>query len=164
MIRLISLYRKTLLLLCTTVLMALVLNVGLQISARWLSFKVPTWTEELGSFLIKWIVAFACGLQFLDKDPIGIDMLFVKMGAKVQKVLRFGSILIACAFAVLMTYSSIELIKKGMRMRTPIMDLQYAYVYLSIFLTGLLILASVLFRQYKLYADRKLSSVAGGIV
>ena len=148
MMQFIKIYRTTLVAICSILLMVLVFNVGLQVVSRWSTIKVPMWTEELGGFLIKWIVAFACGLQFLDKDPIGIDFFLHKMKPVPRAVMLGFNVVIACSFAIVLSYASINLIQRGARMRTPIMDLQYTYIYASIFVTGTLTLVSVLLRQY----------------
>jgi len=148
MMKFIKIYRTTLVAVCSILLMVLVLNVGLQVVSRWSSIKVPMWTEELGGFLIKWIVAFACGLQFLDKDPIGIDFFLQKMKPVPRAIMLGFNVVIASSFAIVLSYASVNLIQRGARMRTPIMDLQYTYIYASIFVTGTLTLVSVLLRQY----------------
>ncbi len=144
--RFIRVYRTVLIAVSSLLLVLLTLNVGLQVLSRYFAVKVPTWTVEMGSYLLIWIIAAANGILFLDKAPISIDALLHNVSEKIRRFILILHTVIACFFSTALVISSLKLIKLGSRMRTPIMRLQYSYIYSSLTVMGVLIITSVLLR------------------
>jgi TRAP-type C4-dicarboxylate transport system permease small subunit len=134
-----KIYRNILKYLSIALLFILFSNVILQIFARAFLATVPTWTEEVGKYSIVWLTALGAGLFFIERDPIGIDSLFKRFSNRWQKIVTLLILALSSIFSLALVYGSLDLVKRGMSIRTPVLNLQFSYIYSGLTVTGLVI-------------------------
>ncbi|WP_085506144.1 TRAP transporter small permease [Thalassobacillus devorans] len=136
-------YKIILEFLATSFLLLLFGNVILQIFARTFLPKVPSWTTEVGSYLLVWIIAFGAGLLILDREPIGLRMVIDRLHGKAKKTLKIIIFVLSAWFSITLAYGSLALVKRGSTIYTPALNLPMSYIYSALTVIGILIFFSM---------------------
>ena len=143
----IRIYGNVLKWLASVILGVIFLNVILQIFSRTFLVSVPSWTEEVGSYLLIWLVAIAAGILFLDRKPIGIDFIFENLSKRGQNFITALNILLSISFLILLIIGSFQLAEKSLEVRSPALNLPFSYIFISLAIAGILMIISIILRQ-----------------
>ncbi len=109
-------------------------SVLLQIYSRFFLDKTPPWTEEASRIFFIYTIAFAAGLAFKNDYYVYLDILFVRMSAKVKRKLLLGINVLTMAMFLIMAVYSVQLIYLGLREKSPTLEIPMAVSFVSMFL------------------------------
>lgn len=108
--------------------------------------SVPPWTEEVGSFLLVWLVAIGSGILFLDRNPIAIDFIFEKLPKVPKIIVLVLNIILSIWFLVMLVVGSLQLTEKSGNVHSPALNLSFSYVFSSLVVAGILMTVSIVLR------------------
>lgn len=92
---------------CVTGMIGVVI---LQVYARALLPQVPPWTEEVSRMLFIYTVGFAAGPAIREKAYVNVDVLLLKLSARMRTKLEMAMDIVLLAFAVVFAYESYKLL------------------------------------------------------
>lgn len=121
---------------------AMVINVLLQVTARFLGIAVP-FTEELAGYLLVWVGVLGAAYATGQKLHLAIDLLPRSLDEKKQKRLNIIVNFIVIIFAFFtMVVGGINLvyITLSLKQFSPVMEIPKGIIYMVIPLSGLLII------------------------
>jgi TRAP-type C4-dicarboxylate transport system permease small subunit len=99
------------------------------------------WSEELARFLYVCIVFLGTALLARDDEHIRVAVITDRVGKRTAAVLRFLTILLTIPFIGVMTWGAWMNTRLNWKTYAPTLDwLSIGYIYLMIFLTGILML------------------------
>lgn len=112
---------KTLRVIDTMILIAIVLLVTVQVFFRFILQSPLGWTEQIARLLFLWGIMLGIPVVFYEKNDLVFDVLLHKFSPRVQRILGCAFALIGMAFSVFYLLASMNLcIKTGNRMTTGI--------------------------------------------
>jgi TRAP-type transport system small permease protein len=141
----IQLYRQSLIATGILLVTALFLNVILQVFSRSFLVSVPPWTEEVGSFLLVWLVAIGSGVLFLERKPIAIDFIYEKLPKIPKFVVLVLNVVLSIWFLIMLVIGSLQLTEKSGDVHSPALNLPFSYVFSSLIVAGILMAISIIF-------------------
>ncbi|WP_416911525.1 TRAP transporter small permease [Paracoccus sp. (in: a-proteobacteria)] len=138
--------------LCALLLLVLAVLVLYQSSSRYLTF-LPSllWTEEIARGLLVWVVMLGAGWAAFEGTHFRLAVLENRLGRLYDCIGLLGT-LIAGGYLV---WSAIPFSQRGMTRVSQVSGLPAVWVYLALFVGGVLILLGAAFRIYLLAATRK---------
>ncbi|MBT9774938.1 TRAP transporter small permease subunit [Clostridium sp. MCC353] len=110
---------------------ALVLDILLQIAARYLPIRV-TWTDEIGRLLFVWFAMLSTAMAYAKNQHLCIDYIYLKFNKKVQKLLDYFSIILVLATSSVLFYTGIQVMKIVAAQKSPILKISMSYFYASV--------------------------------
>lgn len=114
-----------------------------------------TFAEELIRFLEIWLVMLGASLCVVDDTHPTVTIFFQLFPEKVRKVVKYLVYILLMAVGVVIIVSGILLIMKNYRQTTPTLRISYAWVYVAIPVSGLLIDIQSLGILTKMLKNRK---------
>jgi TRAP-type C4-dicarboxylate transport system permease small subunit len=117
--------------------LGLIGSVLLQVFARWLLPRVPSWTEESSRMFLIWLVGFGGGLACRNRGYVNVDLLINILPPRLSRFLvRLGDLVIAL-FMILFTWLAwLQTIRMGRRQTSPALDLPMQYVFFALCFLG----------------------------
>jgi TRAP-type C4-dicarboxylate transport system permease small subunit len=113
--------------------------------------SVPSWTEEVGSLFLIWLVASAAGILFLERKPIGIDFIFDRCSKRIQKLIIGLNVTLSIGFLIMLGTGSYLLAEKSVNVRSPALNLSFSYTFSSLAIASIIIILSILLRLLSSY-------------
>jgi TRAP-type C4-dicarboxylate transport system permease small subunit len=114
----------------TSLMLAIFLNIWLQIFSRVTPGKAVFWTVEMGEMLLAAMIWMGIGLAVITNTHVRFDMLLVKLPHKTKKIFFvIGNILFA-VFLIILAYYAVKLLSFYLRSnsRTPALRWNKAYI------------------------------------
>jgi TRAP-type C4-dicarboxylate transport system permease small subunit len=112
-----------------------------QIVIRFLPGEVTVWSEEVARFLFVWIVFLGAATLVRDGEHIRIAIITDRLGPISGRIVRVISALLIIPFVVFMTWGAYKNMIKQWGTFAPTVDwLRLGYVYLSLVLSGIIML------------------------
>ncbi|MFC7319317.1 TRAP transporter small permease [Halobacillus campisalis] len=99
----------------------------LQVFFRFVLDSPLTWTDELGRFLLVWVVFLGVGVVSLDDRHLAVNMLQEYMPPIVQLITSFIIRAVIIVFLVIVIYSSQEVIAAAHSNTTGALDIPYSW-------------------------------------
>lgn len=118
---------------------ALISVVSLQVFARFLLPKTPSWTEEASRFLFIYSVAFSAPLAIKRGEYVKVDIVVNKLPKKIAKRLDGVIYGILSIFFLLVTYHGCRYATLGTTQTSPAMELPMIIPYSSIAFSAIFI-------------------------
>jgi len=115
-----------------------VLGVLVQITGRWWFNKVPPWTEEYARYSMVWIGMIGSALLVRTNSHLGVDIFLLMMKKDMKKFAQYLGIVLTAIVGVILTYYGTFLTIKNMDQISPGLNMPFAYVYLSLPVSGIL--------------------------
>jgi len=124
-----SLYRM----LGVILMIAMFITVSLQVISRnFLPLPLP-WTEELGSFLLIWLVAVGSGIYWKQGGyRAAVDFIIKKLNPRLEKAINALFAGISLWFLIMLAYTSIEMVMKNINVRTTVLEIPMSLIYLAV--------------------------------
>ena len=122
----------------------MVVDVVLQILFRYVIGRSLFWTEELGRYILIWIIFLGASIAMREKKHIGIDYLVSKLKSPVNEIiLKFGSLLIFFCAVVFIVYG-IRISLIAMMQNTAALNIPIGYIYMAIPVSGILLILDLI--------------------
>ena len=109
----------------------LVLDVVLQIAARYLPFEV-SWTDEIARLLFVWFSMLSMALTYAKNQHLCIDYLYLKCNIKSQIVFDYISIILVLITSLIFTYTGIQVVGVISRQKSSILHMSMSYFYAAV--------------------------------
>jgi len=117
--------------------LGLIASTVIQIYARFYMDSAPSWTEESARFFFIYAMAFGAGLAMKDGFYVHFDVLFNKLGKKLQRRISYGtSVLTIVLFTILLVYG-VHFVIQGLPERSPSLEVPMSIAFGSMVLMGL---------------------------
>ena len=118
----------------TLIMIALFINVMLQIFSRIMPVRVVPWTVEMGEHLLVGVIWMGLGLAVLNNSHVRFDMLLSKMPPKAKKVFYIIGNIVFAVFLGIIAYHTISMLQFHLRVdnRTPMLRWNRAHVRASV--------------------------------
>jgi TRAP-type C4-dicarboxylate transport system permease small subunit len=125
-----------------------------QVVARTILGVSSVWSEELARFLYVCIVFLGAALLARDDEHIRVAVITDRVGKRAAALLRFLTVLLTIPFIAVMTLGSWTNTRLNWKTYAPTLDwLSIGYIYLMIFLTGILMLGYLVANLLRLARD-----------
>jgi len=118
----------------------MIISAFLQVFSRFVLGKAFSWTDELCRYCLVWLVFIGAGVGVYHNKHICIDVLYNKFPMSIKKALDVINIILSMTMASVMVVKGIYLVQNGMTQRSPSLQIPFGFLYLSIPISGLLIL------------------------
>lgn len=131
-------------------LITLIGLVSLQVFARFLLPRAPSWTEELARFTMLFLVSFGAGLAFYKDMFISVDIVLSKRNSNTWYYFLLKMlvhIIIAFTMIVLLLYS-VPMIKVGIRQTSAVLFIPMCIVFSSMMIMPFTIVTAQLYQLY----------------
>jgi len=133
--------KRTLEIIIGLILFVMFLITAFQVFARTVLQVSSVWSEELARLTYVWMVFLGAALLIKDDGLIRVTVLTDRLGKRAATVLQFLTNLATVPFVVVMTWGAWMNTRLNWNTFAPTIDwLRMGYVYLVIFLSGLLML------------------------
>jgi TRAP-type C4-dicarboxylate transport system permease small subunit len=96
-----------------------------------LSFSL-TWIEEVVRFLMAWIVFLGISVVLYERGHMGMQALLFKFNPKVQKILGMIFDILVILFLFIVFVEGCKLSLVGWEQTSPVAEVRYFWVYLSL--------------------------------
>lgn len=116
-------------------LAALFLAVLWGVMTRYITEKPAVWTTELSGILFTWTVFLGSTTAFREGQHIQINLLVECLPTIASKAVELISRLLVSVFLVFVAYLSYKMMMKGMTRLSPVLNIPFFWVYLSVFLS-----------------------------
>lgn len=116
-------------------LVALFLAVLWGVMTRYITEKPAVWTTELSGILFTWTVFLGSTTAFREGQHIQINLLVECLPTIASKAVELISRLLVSVFLVFVAYLSYKMMMKGMTRLSPVLNIPFFWVYLSVFLS-----------------------------
>ena len=118
----------------TLIMIAIFINVMLQIFSRIMPVRVVPWTVEMGEILLAAVIWMGLGLAVLNNTHVRFDMLLAKLPYKTKKILYVIGNLVFAVFMCILAYHTITLLQFHIRLnnRTPMLGWNRAYIRMPV--------------------------------
>jgi TRAP-type C4-dicarboxylate transport system permease small subunit len=121
-----------------------------QIVARFLPGESTVWSEEVARFVFVWIVFLGAGTLMRDEEHIRIGVLTDRLGRISGRVFRILSAILVIPFLLVLTWGGYLNMIQQWNTFAPTVDwLRLGYVYLSLVISGVLMLFYLLRSLYR---------------
>jgi len=146
---------------CVVCFFALTVTLLLMILSRnvpFINFDVM-WTDEIGRYLLVYLVFLGSGLAMIDGKHIRVDFLLDKMSPKVRKTVELFNDLITIAFCAIMVGGGYILVKGTMTQAVATLR-KYFYMPMAwwnsaVMVGGAIMLVAVCVNIYNLFHNKK---------
>lgn len=142
--RLDKLIMKVLYYTCGFLMFVMAFIIAAQVISRYLIESPLTWSEELGRYTFVWMSFLGMAAAVKHGSHVALDILVKKLTGVSQKVLVQINNFLVLFFGGCLTYSGFNLVKLGMRQKSPTLKLPMQYVYIIIPIAGIVLLYFVL--------------------
>lgn len=136
---------------------ALVCVVGLQVFARFLLPRAPSWTEELARFFMLYLVALSAGYAYYEKYYVNIDLIL--HSKKLPKAVYYIQMTLVCSIVVismiLIAIYSIPMMKLGTRQTSSVLFIPMIFIFAVMAIIPLNILIAQALQLYGYIMKRK---------
>ncbi len=109
----------------------LVLDVLLQIAARYLPFNV-SWTDEIARLLFVWFALLSMALTYAKNQHLFIDFIYLKCRPKIQKLFDYISLFLVLITSLIFTFTGIAVVKIVSTQKSSILQLSMGYFYAAV--------------------------------
>ena len=143
---------KTLTVMCATSLIGLVFIVLLGIASNQMKLQI-TWTEEAANILLTWTVMLGAALAYLEHAHLGVDVLTSNFTPQAHRVVKIFTTIVVIVFSAwIMIHGGWQLFQNGLasNQKLPSLGIRKAWFYLSLPVSGGLILAFAMDNLYRL--------------
>jgi TRAP-type C4-dicarboxylate transport system permease small subunit len=142
--------KRTLEYLISILLLLMFLITFYQVVAR-VVLEVPSvWTEELARFTYVWMVFLGAALLVRDDGLIRVTVLTDRMAKRPAAILKLATDLAALPFIAIMTWGAWTNTRQNWNTYAPTIDwLSIGYVYLVIWISGVLMLGYLAINLYR---------------
>ncbi|PKR78205.1 hypothetical protein CEY16_00135 [Halalkalibacillus sediminis] len=113
--------------LTSALLFAIVFVTILQVVFRFVFDSPLTWTDEIGRFLLIWVVFLGVGVVSFDDKHLAVNMLQENMSPKVHLITTQIMRLIIIVFLVIVIYTSIDVVRVAHLNSTGALDIPYSF-------------------------------------
>lgn len=120
---------KTMRVLVTLILMAIVIIVTLQVFFRYVLAMPIGWSEQICRLLFLWGIMLGIPVTFYEKSELVFDILLMKFPSKLQFVLNVCYAVLGIAFCVFYFVASMELVTFTGARLTPGVVMPYNVLY-----------------------------------
>ena len=146
----------------TLLMIAVFINVMLQIFSRIMPVRVVPWTVEMGEILLAAIIWMGLGLAVLNNTHVRFDMLLAKLPHKTKKIFYIIGNIVFAVFLCILAYHTITLLQFHLRLnnRTPMLGWNRAFIRAPV-LIGCIVCSLRLLIQAFLFATNKIPLPSG---
>ena len=143
--------------LATFFMLAVFVNVMLQIVSRLTPGNAVPWTVEMGEILLAAIIWMGIGLGVVNNSHVRFDMLLTKLPHRTKKIFYVVGNIIFAVFLLILAYYTISLLSFYIKSntRTPQLRWNKAYIRLPV-LVGCVVGATRMLIQAWLFAKEKM--------
>jgi len=142
--RVLTLVEKTLELICTVFVGAIVLVLFYAVVMRYVFHMPPAWSIEVSRFMFLWMVMFGAALVTREKSHIKIDFIVNWLPLKVRFLWINLLRLVMLAFCGVLIYYGVKILPIVGQANTPTLEMSMGWLYASVpaggFLMGVYIL------------------------
>ena len=114
----------------TLVMIAIFINVMLQILSRILPFRVVPWTVEMGEILLAAVIWMGIGLGVLNNSHVRFDLLLTKLPYKTKKKFYIIGNIIFAVFLLILAYHAVSLLEFYIKTNTRTPQLRWNRAYI----------------------------------
>ncbi len=121
-----------------------------QVLSRFL-LKVPlSWTEELSRFSLIWLTFIAAAVALRDDGHFAVDVISHRLQPRALRAYRIAILAAMLVYLGVLLWTGIQLLPIAHMQESPALDLDMAWVYLSIPVGAMLMIATVLLKIARL--------------
>ena len=133
---------------CTLLFIMMTTITFFQVVGRYVFGKSCFWAEELARFSMVWIAFLGAAIGVSLKAHTRIDFFINLLSARPRQWVELFDSFACLAFILLVTYSSIDIVKISMRNITTGLRVPLGYVYLALPVSGVLMTVYFLIQIY----------------
>jgi TRAP-type transport system small permease protein len=108
-------------------LLVIVIITILQVIARFVFDSPLTWTDELGRFILIWMVFIGAAIVSYDDKHMAVEVVQEKMSPKVKLISSLIMRVMILIFLAITAYSSIELVKVSHYLSSGALEIPFSY-------------------------------------
>jgi len=143
--------KRTLEYLISILLLLMFLTTFYQVIARVVLGVPSVWSEELARFTYVWMVFLGAALLVRDDGLIRVTVLTDRMARRPAAILKLATDLAALPFIAIMTWGAWTNTRQNWNTYAPTIDwLSIGYVYLVIWISGVLMLGYLAINLYRM--------------
>lgn len=116
----------------------------LQVVARYIFQKPPSWSEELARYLFIWLVFIAASIGFKRGVHLGVDFFVSLLPPSVRKVVKIGTYAFLGFLLATVAWVGLEMIQMVNFQLSPAMRMPMSWVYAAIPAGALLMFLEVI--------------------
>jgi len=131
----------------------MVILVALQVLTRFVIDYPISWSEEVGRYLMVYIVFLGSGLLVRKNGHIAIDFLLEIINPDNRKRLEFVNLAISTIFFLILIYSGIQLTMVVLGQATPTLQFSMAWAYAAMPIGSTLMLLNALAVFFEMTID-----------
>lgn len=131
----------------------MVILVALQVLTRFVIDYPISWSEEVGRYLMVYIVFLGSGLLVRKNGHIAIDFLLEIINPDNRKRLEFVNLAISTIFFLILIYSGIQLTMVVLGQATPTLQFSMAWAYAAMPIGSILMLLNALAVFFEMTID-----------
>src|SRR5699024_4302115 len=131
----------------------MVILVALQVLTRFVIDYPISWSEEVGRYLMVYIVFLGSGLLVRKNGHIAIDFLLEIINLDNRKRLEFVNLAISTIFFLILIYSGIQLTMVVLGQATPTLQFSMAWAYAAMPIGSILMLLNALAVFFEMTID-----------
>lgn len=140
---------------CALLMLLMVAVVTAQVISRYVFGNPFTWTEELGRYTFVWLSMLGMTIAIKYGSHIALDILVKKLRGVPQKSLMILNHLFVLTFAVILTYSGMNIVQLGTKQSSPSLGLPMEFVYIVIPISGILMMYFVFNEILRIFQQKE---------
>jgi TRAP-type C4-dicarboxylate transport system permease small subunit len=117
-----------------------------QVFVRYVTNASLVWSEELARFLMIWTVYLGCAVTYRERRHMAVDNLINALGPLPKKVVEAISMALQITFLLVMTVGAYRILPVVALQRSATNQINMSYVYSILFISGSLMLLSLVER------------------
>lgn len=119
-------------LVATAIFLSMLILLFLQVILRYGFNSGFSWIEEYSDFCFVWLALLGIALGVKRNSHLAMDALTDMLPDKLKRLSELINVILCLVFYALMMYSGIAYTKVGGMLTSPILQLKYSYMYISI--------------------------------
>lgn len=120
-------YAKPFRILISVMLLVIVAITILQVIFRFLLDSPFVWSDELGRFLLIWMVFIGAAVVSFDDRHLAVDLIQEKLSPKPKLIINIFIRFLIMIFLVITIYSSIELVQVSHYLKSGALNIPFSY-------------------------------------
>lgn len=131
-----------------------------QVWGRFVLNDTPSWTEPLAQFLMLWSILLVAAVGVRERFHLGLDLIRDVVPEPVRVVMDLLSYVVVGGFGVAMVWNGAELVAGTWSATVPVLGIPEGASYLSIVVSGALIVIFSIERTLCLASERRAGTAA----
>lgn len=124
-------------------LAAMVVIVFAQVIVRIIKGSLP-WSEEIARYCMVYLAMLGSSVGVKKMDLVAVEILYIKMPAKVKKLIDIVVSLSIVAVAILFIYFGSKLVGITLMQKSPVLKIKMGYVYAAIVISAVMMLIHII--------------------